>query len=243
MPTSLRSGDRYSRSTLAHVCSCVRLFFRFLHATGRIPHDLASGVISPRIVAGEKPPRAIPWPDVRTILRRTDRTTRLGRRDYAVLLLMTVYGLGAAEVLGLRLEDVDWAGARLHVRRRKTRQEILLPLLPAVAHAVAGYLRDGRPVGTRTRSLFVQMRSPHREMAGAAVIAQILKRRARLAGVQAPFLGSHALRHSHATRQIELGAPQKVVGDILGHRKPGSTSVYVGVALGRLRTVALPVPR
>lgn len=237
-------GNRYSRSTIAHVCSCIRILFRFLHVAGRIPHDLASGVISPRIVAGERPPRALPWPAVRTILRRTDRTTRLGRRDYALLLLMTVYGLGAAEVIGLQLDDIDWAGARLRVRRRKTRQEILLPLLPAVARAVAAYIRHARPVGTLTRALFVQMRSPHRAMAGgAAVIGRVLQRRARLARVQAPFLGSHALRHTHATRQIELGAPQKVVGDILGHRKPSSTSIYVGVALRRLRALALPVPR
>lgn len=240
----LELSRRYSRVTVAHVCSCIRIFFRFLHATGRIPHDIASGVIGPRLVSGERPPRALPWSSVRTILQRTDRSTRLGRRDYAVLLLMTVYGLGAAEVIGLQLDDFDWAGARLRVRRRKTRQEILLPLLPAVARAVAAYIQHARPTGPPTRALFVQMRSPHRELAGgAAVIGRVLQRRARLAGVQAPFLGSHALRHTHATRQIELGAPQKVVGDILGHRKPGSTSVYVSVALGRLRTVALPVPR
>ncbi len=62
------------------------------------------------------------------------------------------------------------------------------------------------------------------------------------AGVVAPYLGSHALRHSHATRQIDLGAPAKVVGDILGHVRPESTSVYVRVALQRLRPLALPVP-
>jgi site-specific recombinase XerD len=50
-------------------------------------------------------------------------------------------------------------------------------------------------------------------------------------------------RHSHATRQIDGGVHAKIVGDILGHRRPSSTSLYVRLALKRLRTVALPVPQ
>ena len=66
---------------------------------------------------------------------------------------------------------------------------------------------------------------------------------ARRAGIAAPRIGAHAFRHSHASRQVDAGANLKVVSDILGHRSPSSTSVYVRVALARLRTVALPVPR
>jgi len=58
-----------------------------------------------------------------------------------------------------------------------------------------------------------------------------------------PLDGSHVLRHSHACRQIEGGAPPKVVSDILGHRRPSSTSAYVRVATERLRRMALPVPK
>ena len=66
---------------------------------------------------------------------------------------------------------------------------------------------------------------------------------ARRAGVTAEVIGAHAFRHSHASRQIDTGANLKVVSDILGHRRPSSTSVYIRVALRRLRSVALPVPR
>lgn len=67
-------------------------------------------------------------------------------------------------------------------------------------------------------------------------------RHAHTAGISAPYLGSHVLRHSHATRQIDTGAPIRVVADILGHRRPESTSTYARVALDRLRTLALAVP-
>ena len=155
---------------------------------------------------------------------------------------MAAYGLGAGEARSLQLDDVDWTHRTLRICRPKTRQEVLLPLLPAVARALAAYVRRGRP-RTNARALFVRARAPHDALKTATAIGHILVKHARRAGVRATFLGSHALRHSHASRQIDLGASQKIVGDILGHRSPSSTSAYVRVALRRLRTLALPVPR
>jgi len=88
---------RMSRKSVAAVCSMLRAFLRFLHASGRLPTDLATSVLAPVVRAGERPPRALPWADVRRILRGIDRHTRRGRRDYALLLLMAAYGLGSAE--------------------------------------------------------------------------------------------------------------------------------------------------
>ena len=235
--------ERLSRRTVAGACCSLRGYLRFLYATGRLRHDIAPSVAAPRYRAWERPPRALPWEFVQKILRGVDRSTRPGSRDYALLLMMAVYGLGSGEICGLQLHDVDWAGKRLRARRMKTGQEILLPLLPGVARALVAYLRHGRPPHTKSRAVFVQLRAPHDALGGASAICYVLAKHARMAGVRAAFLGSHALRHSHASRQIDLGAAQKVVGDILGHRSPASTSVYVRVALRRLRTMALPVPR
>jgi site-specific recombinase XerD len=237
----LREG--LSRRTVANVCHSIRAYLRFLYVTRRLKHDLATSVAAPRCRAWERPPRALPWNDVQAILRGVDRSTRVGRRDFALLLTMTAYGLGAAEASGLQLGDVDWSGGSIRVRRPKTGQEVMLPLLPAVGRALLGYLRHGRPSHATTRALFVQTRAPHGALVGSSAIRHVLVKHARLAGVTATFLGSHALRHSHASRQIDLGAPQKVVGDILGHRSPTSTSVYIRVAVRRLSTLALPVPR
>jgi integrase len=228
---------------VARVCDSLRAYFRFLYATGRLRHDLAASVLAPRYRASERPPRALPWDAVQAILRGVDRRTAVGRRDYALLLTMAVYGLGAAEVRGLRLEDVKWTKEQLCITRPKTGQTITLPLLPAVAKALAAYLREGRPRHTAARTLFVQMRAPFGPFVASSAIRHVLGKHARAAGITGPFLGSHALRHSHATRQVELGAPTKTVSDILGHRSPSSISAYVRVAVGRLRRLALPVPK
>jgi integrase len=151
--------------------------------------------------------------------------------------------MGAGEVLGLRLEDVDWRARMLHVRRPKTHVAIDLPLLPAVGRALAAYLRHGRPAHATAREVFVSAGIPHAALQGGAAIGHRIRKYARKAGVSAAFLGSHVLRHSHATRQIEIGASAKAVSDILGHRDVSSTSAYVRVATTRLRSLALPVPR
>lgn len=232
----------YARTTVADIASSLRGFLRFLHATGRLAVDLAPSVMAPIVRRGERPLRALPWEKVRRILDAIDRSTAGGRRDYALLLLMSVYGLGAGEVLGLRLEDIDWHAGVLHVTRPKTGVAVELPLLPAVARVLVNYLRRGRPQHASTRRLFVSLRAPHGPLGASSAVRHILHKHARAAGVSAPYLGSHVLRHTHACRELEQGVPPKVIGDILGHRRPESTSAYLRVATERLREVALVLP-
>lgn len=199
-------------------------------------------VIAPRYRTDERPPRALAWKDVRGILHSISRSEAPGKRDYAIVLLLATYGLGAAEVLGIRLEDLDWGGGVLKIRRPKTTVPIELPLLPAVAKALTAYLRWERPPAKTTHALFLRKNMPYEPITSSAIRYRI-RHYARLAGIPAKVIGAHAFRHSHATRQIDSGANIKVVSDILGHRSSSSTSVYVRVAMKRLRAVALPVPR
>ena len=233
---------RLARSTVADICSTLRGYLRFLHVTGEMAVDLSPAVMSPRIRIAERPHRTLSWSDVQRILHAVDRTTPVGRRDYALLLMMSVYGLGAGEVIGLGLDDVDWRAATLRVRRPKNGVTFLLPLLPEVARALADYLKRGRPPHTASRSLFVTMRTPFARLACSVTVRHILGSAADRAGVTAPFLGTHVLRHTHASRQLDLGTPTKVIGDILGHRDPASTSAYLRVPGDRLRALSLPVP-
>lgn len=235
-------SQRYARTTTATICSSLRCFTRFLHVSGDLPFDLASSICAPKIRQYERPHRTLPWDDVRCILQAIDRQSACGRRDYALLLMMSMYGLGAGEVIGLTLDDIDWTAATLHVVRPKTGVEYLLPLMPSIARALASYLRDGRPVNARTRHLFVTMRVPHQSLSSSVTIRHILQTHAHRAGIEADYLGTHVLRHTHACRQLELGTQPKLIGDILGHRDPKSTSAYLRVATDRLRAIALPVP-
>ena len=237
-----KMASRCSKRTVADTCSSLRAFLRFLQLTQKLPIDLASRVIAPRYRIDERPPRTLPWKEVQKILRAISRSQAPGKRDFAILLLLSTYGLGAAEVLSIRLEDVDWRADVIRVRRPKTKVTIELPLLPAVARALTDYLRWERPPARSVHYLFLRKNMPYKPMTSATIRHRI-QHYARLAGIPAKVIGAHAFRHSHATRQIDSGANIKVVSDILGHRSPSSTSVYVRVALRRLRAVTLPVPK
>lgn len=233
---------RLAPKTVSGICSTLRTYLRFLHVTGVIGTDLAASVMAPAVRPAERPYRALPWNDVQQILRAVDRSRPKGRRDYALLLMMSLYGLGAGEAIRLRLDDVDWRACTIHVTRPKTGVEFLLPLLPAIARALTDYLTRARPTHTPARELFVTMRTPFKRLSDSAAVRHILHEAVHRAGVMAPFLGTHVLRHTHACRQLELGTPPKIIGDILGHRDPESTSAYLRVASERLREVSLPVP-
>jgi integrase len=158
---------------------------------------------------------------------------------------MASYGMAAGEAVRLRLEDIDWRSGCLRIVRSKTGVETLLPLLPDVGQAIAAFVRRGRPRTASCREVFVRARAPHRALSSrtaGTVVTGIVNKYAGRAGIKAAFLGSHALRHAHASRQVDLGVPLKVLSDILGHQRPATTSIYVRVATKRLREVALPVP-
>lgn len=237
-----KAGGHLSKSKVVDMCSSLRAFLRFLHTTGRLKTDLANSVMAPRFRVSERPPRTLPWQDVRRILHVIRRSEPPGKRDFAMLLLLATYGLGAAEVLALRLEDLDWQAGILRARRPKTKLSIELPLLPAVAKALTSYLRSERPPAKGTVRVFLSKKMPYEPITSGAIRHRI-RLYARQAGVSTKVIGAHAFRHSHASRQVDSGANLKVVSEILGHRSSSSTSVYIRVALKRLRGLGLPVPR
>ena len=129
-------GPRQSRASLQHVVGHLRAFLRFLASDGEIPTGLDTQIDTPRVYRGEQLPRALPWDTVRALVHSIDRATPLGRRDYAIFLLMATYGLRASEVVTLTLEDVEWRAERLRIPQRKTRGSLWLPLTDEVGTAL-----------------------------------------------------------------------------------------------------------
>lgn len=234
---------RFARSTTADIAGTVRSFARFLLASGRIRKDLADAVISPVQPKFERPRRALPWEDVQRLLRAVNTSTACGLRDHALLLMMSTYGLGAGEIIRMQLQDIDWNAGTLQMLRPKTGVSFVLPLLPPVAKVLAQYLRHGRPPQTPTRHVFVQMKVPFGALTASSAVRHMLIKHAKVAGIEAPYLGSHVLRHSNAARQLDVGTKARVLSDLLGHRDSESVSAYVRIATQSLREVSLPVPR
>ena len=231
------------RSSKVTMVSTLRGVLRYLHGSGRLPMDLADAIEGPPIYALEGIPSTIRREDIERALKaaRCDRSPQ-GRRDYAILMLLSTYGLRGGEIIGLRLSDIDWRHERLRIRHAKTGTYSELPLLRGPADALLDYLKHGRPA-TTFREVFLRVLAPYRPLSSCAALHYIMGRRLRAVGVSLTGKrGAHVLRHSRAASLLSGGVPIKVIGDVLGHRSERSTAVYLKLATDDLRAVALDLP-
>lgn len=235
----LEASRRWSRGQAKLTVVALRSLLRFLVLEGRVDPALPGAVPS---VAGWRHsglPKALEPGQVEQLLGSCDRDTSAGQRDFAILMLLARLGLRRGEVARLGLGDIDWRAGEIGVHGKGGRFD-RLPLPSAVGEAVAGYLRDGRPVTVKPiRHVFLCDRAPHRSMSPSAVGA-VVARVAERAGLE-PFR-AHRLRHTVATEMLRAGAPLAEIGQLLRHRSSMSTAIYAKVDHSRLRSLALRWP-
>ena len=221
----------------------LRSFLRHLQFAGITERDLSTAVIGPTLYAYEGIPSALRAEDVQKVLKVTRRDrSAIGRRDYAILMLLSTYGLRAGEITSLRLEDIDWRHSRLHVCHSKTGAHSTLPLLSEPGEAILDYLRGGRPE-TGHRELFIRSRAPYRAFARGSSLYTPIRHRLAMAGVTPTGKkGPHAFRHARAVTLLRAKVSLKLIGDVLGHRSTHSTGAYLKLATEDLRSVALEIP-
>ena len=168
------------------------------------------------------------------MLHKVDRRSPVGKRDYAILLLLVTYGLRAREVGALTLDDIDWKRDRLDVRARKAGHSTAYPLAPPVGgEALLDYLKQRRPE-TPERAVFFRAYAPYTPLSRVAVSMRA-KWYLRKAGINVPRPGSHTLRHSCVQRLVDSGFSLKTIGDFVGHRSPDATKIYAKVNVHALR--------
>ena len=219
------------------LCCVLRVFLRYLHQQGLIDTDLSPAIESPRRYRLAELPRAIAWDEVRRLLEAVDRRSALGKRDYAILLLLVTYGLRGCEVAALTLDDLDWKRERLLVPERKAGHTTAYPLASIVGEAILDYLQQGRPE-TSDRHLFLRALAPRQPLTSKG-IACCASRYLRKAGIEVVRAGSHTLRHTCVQRLVDADFSFKTIGDYVGHASPDSTQIYTKVAVEALREVAL----
>lgn len=228
------------RISLGASAAWLRSLLRYLHQSGRVPTDLSVQVIGPMLYAYEGIPSILERGEIDKVLEATrlDRSPR-GLRDHAILLMLALYGLRGGEICNLRLDDIDWRADSLRIRHTKTNACSYLPLLTPVGDAVLDYLRLGRPQA-EIREVFIRSLAPYNRMKN---LYGMVERRLAKAGITpAGKRGPHVFRHARAVELLRGSVPQKIIGDLLGHRSTESTNVYLKLAIEDLRAVALDVP-
>jgi integrase/recombinase XerD len=231
-----RECPKRSVSGARDLVSALRSFLRYLHLVGRIEAPLVWALPSVADLRDRTLPRGLETAAVTRLLASCDRRRLVGRRDSAILLLLSRLGLRAGEVARLQLEDIDWRRGLLLIRGKGGRYDEL-PLPDDVGQALVSYLR--RRPGCQSRAVFVRVTAPRREL-NRSTIGWVVRAACDRAGL--PRVGAHRLRHTAATEMLRQGASLAEIGEVLRHREQKTTAIYAKVDRRALRPLARPWP-
>jgi site-specific recombinase XerD len=222
------------------VTTALRSFLRYARYRGDIEKDLAACIPAVANWKQSGLPRALPADQVEQVLKSVNRKTAIGRRDYAILLILARLGLRAGEIRALTLDDFDWQEGLLTVRGKAGRFS-QLPLPKDVGAAIADYLGHGRP-NTSSRCVFLRAKAPTGGFQGQSGVGSMVRHALERAGIDSPRKGAHQFRHALACQMLKQGASLSEIGELLRHRSPQTTAIYAKVDLDSLATLALCWP-
>ena len=234
------TGRVTSRETMRTVNGSLRVFLRYVHVHAEGMPDLVQQVPQVACWSMTSVPRGIAADQTEKLLTSIDRSKPVGRRDYAILLLLARLGLRAGEIVFLTLDDINWREGTLTVTLKGARRAVY-PLTEEIGEAIADYLQNGRPE-SKDRYVFLHARAPFRAFRRGCDLADIVRYHIERVGVEAPTRGTHQFRHGLATQMLDQGASLDEIGDVLGHRKPNTTWIYTKVNIRALRDLAMPWP-
>ncbi len=228
-------------ATAQRCTTALRMFLRFLVAEGECRAGLLGAIPILAHWHLTALPRYLPPEDVERLIASCDLSSPVGKRDRAILVLLARLGLRAGDIVQMRLQDIDWKGAWIHVSG-KNRRQARLPLSQEVGHAIVAYLQEGRPPA-RTDVLFVRSRAPFRALASHCAVSVLVDSAIRRAGITRPSRGAaHLLRHSFATTMLRQGASLQDISVLLRHRSVETTQIYAKVDIAGLQQIAQPWP-
>ena len=232
-----------TKATVYCTTCSLRVLLRYLYDEKILEKDFSYVVPHIKIDKTAKIPSAYSKEEVQKLLDSVDRGNPKGKRDYALLLLASKLGMRAGDICGLSFKNIKWEHNEIELIQEKTKEKILLPLLPEVGSAIIDYLKYGRPI-TESTTIFMRHTCPITPLT-PPTLHSIVSQYLRLAGIKVPDgkkHGPHALRHSLASALLEENTPLPIIAEVLGHTTTETTSIYLKIDVNHLRRCALDIP-
>ena len=232
----LSSYSANSTRYIATIVSVLRNYITVLREEGYLDKDLARCLPKIRIMRNGFIPSVWKQGDVQKLLSSIDRNNPEGKRDYAILLMVTRLGLRVGDIRALKLSNINWNRKIISIIMQKTKQPLELPLLDDLGWAVIDYLKNGRPK-TISDCVFIRHKAPYEGFADHNCLSRMLGRRMHKAGIdmKGQKHGLHSLRSTLARVMLENGAPLPVISEALGHQNIQTTSIYLKIDIEGLR--------
>jgi len=229
------NGVPLSFRTQAQRMIPVKGLFAWLTRAGELPYDPAISLVLPK-VERRVPEAVLSVEEVEAVLSGPDTTTALGLRDRAILEVFYSTAIRRAELLHLRVADIDHARRTLFVRQGKGARDRFVPIGERACHWVQRYLDQARPELERCRAhpaLFLSV-------TGGGIAPDVMSRlvSAYIQAVAPAKKGScHLFRHTTATLMLDAGADVRFIAEMLGHQKLETTMTYTRVSMAKLQEV------
>jgi integrase/recombinase XerD len=254
------SGTHKPRSTMRRL-SCYRQFARFLCEKGHLKRNplefLRLTGWRRRQEESSSDTTGLDNREVNQLLQECDRRTLLGKRDYAILMLMLGTGARVGDAVNLNLDAVEMSPKRCRVvfRNRKGGRFSKYGLAGAYRQALEEYLAHRSGFEVRTSGRAPRRRGPQsgqvatatpnapvflsrqgNRMSRQTIFARVkeLVRSSRIPMERKQKISPHSLRHTYVTRLWEQEKDVALVAQAAGHASPTVTlNVYTHIARER----------
>ena len=237
-----RYAEQNSTANTKRLTTALSAYLKYLITKDLCSHSLLAAIPTVAHWRLASLPRYIPTDDVQRLIQSCDTDQPLGMRDHAVLLLLARLGLRAADIVNLRMSDIDWHRSTVRVRG-KTRKESLLPLPQDAGDAILRYIEEGRVSNTLYEQLFLCVTAPHRPLGGSQSVSWIVRSAIKRSGIDTPpSCGAHLLRHSAATGWLREGVTLDSVSALLRHSGSDMTMHYAKSDVNALKQLAVQWP-
>lgn len=232
--------NRYSQSYKYDIVSKIRIFLKFMYLNNFTSRDFTLAIPKIKINHNNKIPHTI-WSsdEINKILNSIDTTTKIGKRDYAIFMLLTHLGLRFSDVKNIKFEDIDWQMNILNINQNKTGKIVTLPLLDNVGIAIIDYIKNGRP---NVDSKYIFLNRNDESFSPQFSFYHIFKKYLTLANIDISnkkYIGTYSLRHSLATTLFQNRTPLSTISGILGHTDINNTAIYLKVDISSLKECCL----
>lgn len=232
-----------SKSYISGQINILRRFFNYSFENNLYHFDLTYTWPVVRVERYRNIPKTFTEDEIFKILSSVDRGNPLGKRDYAILILATKYGLRVSDIKHLELSNFDFINSKLKIIQLKTGNPLELFLFPDVVDAVLDYVKNGRP-RSESKKIFILHKAPYGAFSNSDNLGQIIYKYTLAAGIATPHkkCSMHMFRYSLASAMLSNDTPLPIISDILGHSNLNSTQIYTKIDIEQLKKCALEVP-
>lgn len=225
------------------VISTLRTFMKYVFEQNLLALDYSNKIPKYRSVIQPKLPSTYSKEEIEKLICSVERSSPIGKRNYAIILIAARLGLRASDISRLKFENLNWNTSTIELKQFKTGKNLVLPLLPDVGNAIIDYLKYGRPKSEEPYVLLTE-RPPRGRFTTSNVVTHVVQRAFKNAeiNIKGRRFGPHSLRHSLGFRMLEQSTVLPVISEVLGHESTESTRYYLRIDLKSMMQCMLDVP-